>query len=63
MDEKPFGFFLCGFGLIRFKGHHIDFGSISDLPMRLLKEVKSKLQERNQYIVLLDTSCVVLLNG
>jgi hypothetical protein len=63
MDEKPFSLFLCRFGLIRLKGHHVEFGSIGDPPMRLLKEVKSKLQERNQYIVLLDTSRIVLLNG
>ena len=61
VDKKPLGFFLHSFGLTGLKVADIEFGSVHNLSVRLLKEIEHEFQQRDQAVVFLDASDIVFL--
>ena len=61
VDKKPLRFLLRSFGLIWLKVADIEFGSVHNLSMGLLKEIEHEFQQRHQAVIFLDASDIILL--
>lgn len=61
VNKKPLCFLFRSFGLVGLKVADIEFGSVHNLSMGLLKEIEHEFQQRDQAVVFLDASDIILL--